>query len=82
MIVHRLIFKEGGKDLENFEYVIGMLLFYSIHREVDISDKIRLLDEVGLLDWLDENYDVCYHEDDRNICDDIDSYLLDRGIEL
>ncbi|WP_340582286.1 hypothetical protein [Staphylococcus aureus] len=72
----------GGNIMKNFEFVLSILLFYSIHRGVDLSSRIRELEECGLLDYLDSTRHAFSTEDDRNICDYIDMFLERKGIKL
>ena len=49
---------------------------------IPLADTARLLMESGALDYVRESFDYFHLEGDEAVLDDVESYLLSRGLRV
>ena len=63
-------------------FVIFCLENYKMHRNLSGKETLKLFDDYGLLDYLEQHYDVLHTTGCQYMNRDIDMFLEARGIAV
>ena len=63
-------------------FVIFCIENYKVYRNLSGKETLKLFDDYGVLDYLENNYDVLHTTGDRFLVNDIDEFLKIRGANI